>query len=144
MLPWRWWLSVPFGRYRAALLILGGLVAVGMSGYYFLEQMTILDALYMTVITLSTVGYGEVHPLSPVGRLFTVGLILFGVSAVAWAASGMVEAFLGEQLRQTFWRHRMERIIDQLSQALRHLWLWPYGTTDRFRTYPARARFCGY
>jgi voltage-gated potassium channel len=95
--------------------VLGVLVAVGTVGYHLLERMTILDALYMTVITLSTVGYGEVRPLSPLGRLFTIGLILFGVSAVAWALSSMIEVFLGEQLRHALWRHRMERVIEQLA-----------------------------
>jgi voltage-gated potassium channel len=90
--------------------------------------MTILDALYMTVITLSTVGFGEVHPLSPLGRLFTIGLILFGVSAVAWAASGLVEVFFSEQLRQAFWRHRMELMIDQLSG---HYIICGYGRMGR-------------
>jgi voltage-gated potassium channel len=96
-------------------MVLGAPVVVGTFGYRFLEDMSILDALYMTVITLSTVGFGEVRPLSPPGRLFTIGLILFGVSAVAWAVSSMIEEFFGEQLRYTFWRRRMERVIDQLS-----------------------------
>lgn len=108
--------------------MLGALIAVGTFGYYFLEDMTILDALYMTVTTLSTVGFGEVQPLSPRGRLFTIGLILFGVSTVAWAASSMVEVFFGEQLRHAFWRHRMEHTIDQLSN---HYIICGYGRMGR-------------
>jgi voltage-gated potassium channel len=108
--------------------VLGALIAVGTFGYYFLEGMTILDALYMTVTTLSTVGFGEVQPLSPRGRLFTIGLILFGVSTVAWAASSMVEVFFGEQLRHAFWRHRMEHTIDQLSN---HYIICGYGRMGR-------------
>jgi voltage-gated potassium channel len=108
--------------------VLGALIAVGTFGYYFLEDMTILDALYMTVTTLSTVGFGEVQPLSPRGRLFTIGLILFGVSTVAWAASSMVEVFFGEQLRHAFWRHRMEHTIDQLSN---HYIICGYGRMGR-------------
>jgi voltage-gated potassium channel len=103
-------------------------VAVGTFGYRLLEDMTLLDALYMTVITLSTVGFGEVHPLSPVGRLFTIGLILFGVSTVAWAASSMVEVFFSEQLRHAFWRHRMEHMIDRLSN---HYIICGYGRMGR-------------
>jgi voltage-gated potassium channel len=108
--------------------VLGALIAVGTFGYYFLEDMTRLDALYMTVTTLSTVGFGEVQPLSPRGRLFTIGLILFGVSTVAWAASSMVEVFFGEQLRHAFWRHRMEHTIDQLSN---HYIICGYGRMGR-------------
>src|SRR5262245_2449934 len=77
--------------------------------------MTVLDALYMTVTTISTVGFGEVHPLSPLGRAFTIGLILFGVSAVAWAAESMVAALLEDQVRHAWWRRRMERNIGRLS-----------------------------
>jgi len=102
-------------RLWKALVVLGALVAVGIIGYHVLEDMTILDALYMTVTTLSTVGFGEVHPLSPIGRAFTIGLILFGVSTMAWAAESMVEALLEDQVRHVWWRRRMERMIDRLS-----------------------------
>src|SRR5262245_21603009 len=78
--------------------------------------MSVLDALYMAVTTLSTVGFGEVQPLSPPGRAFTIGLILFGVSAMAWAAQSMVAALLEDQVRHAWWRRRMERDIDQLSE----------------------------
>ena len=102
-------------RLWKALVVLGALVAVGIIGYHVLEDMTLLDALYMTVTTISTVGFGEVHPLSPIGRAFTIGLILFGVSTMAWAAESMVEALLEDQVRHGWWRRRMERIIDRLS-----------------------------
>jgi voltage-gated potassium channel len=77
--------------------------------------MTILDALYMTVTTISTVGFGEVQPLSYRGRAFTIGLILFGVSTMAWAAQSMMEALLEDHFRHAWWRRRMERVIDRLS-----------------------------
>ena len=81
-------------RLWKALVVLGALVAIGTTGYHTLEDMTVLDALYMAVTTLSTVGFSEVQPLSPPGRAFTIGLILFGVSAMAWAAQSMVAALL--------------------------------------------------
>jgi len=102
-------------RVWKALGVLGVLVAIGTIGYHILEDMTLLDALYMTVTTISTVGFGEVHPLSPVGRAFTIGLILFGVSAMAWAAESMVKALLEDQVRHAWWRRRMERVIDRLA-----------------------------
>jgi voltage-gated potassium channel len=98
-----------------ALVVLGALVAVGTIGYHTLEDMTILDALYMTVTTISTVGFGEVHPLSPRGRTFTIGLILFGVSTMAWAAESMVAALLEDHIRHAWWRRRMDRVIDRIS-----------------------------
>ena len=84
-------------------------------GYHTLEAMTVLDALYMTVTTISTVGFGEVHPLSQRGRVFTIGLILVGVSTMAWAAESMVAALLEDNVRHAWWRRRMERVIDRLS-----------------------------
>jgi voltage-gated potassium channel len=98
-----------------ALAVLGTLVAIGTIGYHTIEDMIVLDALYMTVTTLSTVGFGEVHPLSHRGRAFTIGLILFGVSAVAWAAESMVQALLEDHVRHAWWRRRMERVIDRLA-----------------------------
>ena len=94
-------------RVWQALAVLGALVAVGTIGYHTLEDMTLLDALYMTVTTISTVGFGEVHPLSRLGRAFTIGLILFGVSAMAWAAENMVEVLLEDHVRHTWWRRRI-------------------------------------
>ena len=98
-------------RVWQALAVLGVLVAVGTIGYHTLEDMTILDALYMTVTTISTVGFGEVHPLSHRGRAFTIGLILFGVSTMARAAESMVKALLEDHIRHAWWRRRMERVI---------------------------------
>jgi len=97
------------------LIVLGVLVTAGTIGYHTLEDMTILDALYMTITTISTVGFGEVHPLSHRGRAFTIGLILFGVSTMAWAVESMVEALLEDHIRHAWWRRRMERVIDRLS-----------------------------
>jgi voltage-gated potassium channel len=80
-----------------ALLLL--LVIAGTVGYIVLERLGPLDALYMTVITLTTVGFGEVDPLGDAGKLFTIVLIVLGVGSAAWAVSNAAEVMLG----QTFW-----------------------------------------
>ena len=72
-------------RFSITLVTLIGLLIVGVSGYHLLEGMNFIDALYMTITTITTVGFGEVQPLSPVGRLFTIGLIIGGVSIAAYA-----------------------------------------------------------
>ncbi len=102
-------------RLRLALLLIFGLIISGTAGYHLLEGMSFLDGLYMTVITLTTVGFGEVKPLSPVGRLFTIGLILSGVVVGAWAVQNAVEVLLGDQLWRTIGRRRVTRIIEKLS-----------------------------
>jgi voltage-gated potassium channel len=61
-----------------SLLLLVATIFLGATGYHFIEQYPPVDALYMAVITIATVGFGEIYPLSQVGRLFTIGLILVG------------------------------------------------------------------
>jgi len=64
----------------AAASALVSLLAIGTISYHFLEKWTCIDALYFTVATLTTVGYGDLHPTSEMSRLFTVFFILIGVS----------------------------------------------------------------
>ncbi|MEN6370971.1 MAG: potassium channel protein [Armatimonadota bacterium] len=103
-----------FKRLRLALLALLALVALGTIGYKLIEGWSTLNALYMTVITLATVGYKEVAPLSPPGKVFTIILISFGVSIVFWAVASLFEIVISEQLWHTLLRRRMENQINKL------------------------------
>ena len=67
---------------QGALFFMGGVVATGVIGYHVLEGYTWLEALYMTVMTLSTVGFREVRPLGPTGQIFTILLIIAGLGVV--------------------------------------------------------------
>ncbi len=96
-----------------ALLVLT--LLVGTVGYILVEGWTLFDAFYMTVITLATVGYGETNPLSPAGRIFTMFLILGGVSMVAYVFSTITSIILEGQLSVVFKRRRMEKEIAGLS-----------------------------
>ena len=89
-------------------------MAFGTLGYVAIERYPLLDALYMTVITLTTVGYGETHPLSPPGRAFTIGLILLGLSAVYAFIASSLELLFGEHLREAIGRQRMEHRLHTL------------------------------
>ncbi len=73
----------PLLRLRLALLLGLFLVAAGTLGYVVIERMSFLDALFMTVITLSSVGYGEVQPLDVPGQIFTIILIVVGIGTAA-------------------------------------------------------------
>ncbi len=73
-------------RLGVAGLFLAVVVIAGVLGYHFLEEYTWLEALYMTVITLSTVGFREVKPLSPVGMIFTIVLLIAGLGVVFYTA----------------------------------------------------------
>ncbi len=101
----------PFKRLRLALISLLALVALGTLGYRLIEGWDILDSLYMTIITLATVGYKEVHNLTPAGKAFTIILIIFGVSIVFWAVASLFETIVSEQLWHTLLRRRMESKI---------------------------------
>ncbi len=96
------------------LLVLLSTVLLGTFGYYVLEPgMSIFDAFYMTVITVSTTGFKEVRDLSLEGRILTVFLIIAGVTAIAYTAGRAVQAILLET--ELFWRKRMIRKIEDLS-----------------------------
>jgi voltage-gated potassium channel len=66
-------------------------LALGTAGYMLIEGWPPLDALYMTVTTISTVGFGEIHPLHTPGRIFTIGLILLGVGTIFYAFGVLAE-----------------------------------------------------
>ncbi|MBX7058980.1 MAG: NAD-binding protein [Leptospirales bacterium] len=90
------------------------LLAGGVSGYHLIEGWTLFDSLYMTVISVSTVGFGEIHPLSNHGRMFTMSLILGGVLFYGLALDGVLKAFVGARFRTFFEEVRMQESISRL------------------------------
>jgi voltage-gated potassium channel len=103
-------------RLRLGLALAAAVMGGGVLGYHWIEGWTLFDSLYMTVITITTVGYFEVRPLSAAGRLFTMGLILGGVGTIFFAASALVEALLQRQVRLLTGRRTMQRDIDRLQR----------------------------
>lgn len=91
-----------------AMVLVGGTIG------YLLLGFSLLDAAYQTVTTVSTVGYREVQPLSRVGRLYTIALILIGVGAAFYAFGVLVETFVEGRLNELLGRRRMERSITSL------------------------------
>jgi len=92
------------------------LTLVGTAGLHTIERWSWFDSFYMVVITLSTIGYSEVHPLSTMGRAFNIGLIITGGVLVALAIGTLTQALLEFELTQFFDRRRMERQISRLSK----------------------------
>ena len=80
-----------------------------------LEQLSLLDALYLTVTTVSTVGYGDVVAKSDAGRLFTIVLILFGVGSAFYVFTSVFQVVLEGKLRDVLGRRGMQRRIENLS-----------------------------
>lgn len=90
------------------------LVAIGTEGYHRIEGWSRFDALYMTVITLGTVGFGETHPLSHAGRWFTIVLILGGAFTMAAAITSVIRALISGDVQRLLGRQRMERTLAHL------------------------------
>ncbi len=99
-----------------AVLIL--VVALGVIGYMVIEGWSFRDALYMTVITLSTVGYAEVRTLSSAGRIFTIVLIVVGVGGMLYTLTALVQYFVEGQLSNILGRHRMREKIANLKDHI--------------------------
>ena len=117
-----------FRRFLFPIVSLVVLLIVGTAGYRWMERMGTIDALYMTVITISTVGFGEVKPLSPIGRLFTIGLIFGGGGLVAYTLSGVAAFLLSGEWRANRAHKRRRNMLTQISN---HVIICGYGRVGR-------------
>ena len=104
-----------------ATAALAVVVATGTVGYTMLEGWPWIDGLYMTFITLSTIGFGEVRPLSPVGRFFTIFLALTGIGIVTFVAARSAQLLLASE------RLRERRIMKRIDQLTDHYIVCGYG-----------------
>ena len=91
------------------------LLTLGSAGYALIEGWPWTDSLYMTVITISTVGFGEIRPLSPLGRVFTGAMIVLGVSTTAYTFSTVANFIVAGEVRNLLWRRRMQNRIGKLT-----------------------------
>lgn len=114
----------PQKRLRRGIIILASIIAAGTIGYMHIEGWSFSEAIYMTVITISTVGYGEVHPLSNAGRVFSIFLIAGGVSGALFVASAAIEYLLEGRLRAILGRRQMKAKTAKLKD---HFILCGYG-----------------
>lgn len=121
-----------FTELRQRFIIALGLVflvaSFGTAGFMLLEGWNITDALYMTVITLASVGFKEVNDLSVVGRMFTIVLIIGGVGTVAYALSAGAKIILEGELQEIYGRRRLEKKIKELKD---HYIVCGYGRMGR-------------
>ncbi len=101
-------------RFTKPLLLFATVVLGGAAGYWWLEEMTLLEALYMSVITVTTVGFGEVHPLDGAGRVFTIILVLFGVGAFTYFATSVANYLIAGEIKGFLERRKMLGKIEQL------------------------------
>ncbi len=104
----------PIRHLRISMMVLFALASLGVAGYMIIEGWSLLDALYMTVITLGTVGFKEVHDLSPYGKMFTICLIVIGVSVLGYIVGSLAQIMFEGQIQRIIGRKKVEKKIDSL------------------------------
>ncbi len=117
-------------RLIAAMLLV--ILAAGTVGFTLIEGYPVFDAFYMTLTTISTVGYQEIHPLSHAGRIFNSFVILFGVSAVFFALGAMTQTIIELELQDGYRKRKAKRMIHSLKN---HYIICGFGRVGRNAAY---------
>jgi voltage-gated potassium channel len=104
----------PVRHLKISILVLAMLLSMGVLGYMTIEGWPLLDALYMTVITLGTVGFKEVHDLGPAGKIFTICLIVGGVSVIGYTVGSLAQIMFEGQFQRIIGRKKVEKKIMSL------------------------------
>lgn len=102
-------------KIRISIIILSIILVFGTTGYMLIENSNFTDAIYMTVISITTVGFSEVFPLSPVGKYFTMILIFGGVGLFLFIVSLITQAMIEGGLQTFLGRRKMEKKLAELS-----------------------------
>ena len=101
-------------KLRLATSILVGIIVFGTLCYHYFEGMTLFDSFYMTIITISTVGYGEIKTLSIVGRMISMVIIATGISVGAYTIGTFISMLIEGELAKTFGRRKLQKEIIKL------------------------------
>ena len=88
-----------YSRLRISIILLFAVILAGTIGYSVFEDMPVFDAFYMTVITISSVGFSEIKPLSQVGRIITIIVIVSGISVLTFTLGQVARIFIEGELR---------------------------------------------
>ncbi|GEK91606.1 potassium channel family protein [Alkalibacterium kapii] len=100
------------------LYLLIAIIIVGTGGYYLLLDISLMDSLYMTVITISTVGFQEVTPLDAPAQLFTIILIFFSLGTLGYTGSQLISFFFGGTLQKVWREQKMKEQLDELNDHI--------------------------
>ena len=115
-------------HFTFSLILTAALVLIGTGGYMIIEGWPVSDAIYMTIITLATVGYGEVHQVSGVGRIFTIFLIVAGVGYFMYVVGLLVQFLVEDRIRVILGRRKLDKQIAKLKD---HYIICGYGRIGR-------------
>jgi len=113
-----------FRKILSILLLLLVIIILGILGYTFIEKYTFVESLWQTVITISTVGFGEVRTMSTIGRLFSVFLIIVGFAAFGYSLTSLTRIIVEGEIKNVFRNRKMEKNINNLKD---HVILCGYG-----------------
>lgn len=103
------------GRLQIGLIALTAVIVLGSTGFHFIEGWTWFDGFYMTLTTMTTVGYGEIYPLSHAGRIFNSFLIVGSVLAAGFTIATISQGLLEFEFGKAFGRRRMEKELAKLT-----------------------------
>lgn len=115
-------------RFLLIVLAIGFTLAIGTAGFTIIDHYPPFDAFYMTLTTMTTVGYAELHPLSRAGRIFNSFLIMFGVTTIFIAIGAMTQSIIEIELGDLIGKRRTKRMIDNLKD---HYIICGYGRVGR-------------
>ena len=101
-------------KFLLPLALLFTVLLLGAAGYSLIEGWSLADSFYMTVITIATVGFTEVHELSPSGRIYTIIVILVGVGVVGFTLSNFTAFLVSGQIRELLRAGKMQKRIAKL------------------------------
>jgi voltage-gated potassium channel len=121
-------MMTPERKLRLALLFFASVIALGTIGYSVIEGWRFLDALYMTITTLATVGFQEITPLSDAGRVFTIFLIVIGAFSAAYVIAAIARLILEGELEVFMGKRKMEKKVQSLTN---HIIVCGYGRVGR-------------
>ncbi|MEQ1885688.1 MAG: NAD-binding protein [Bryobacteraceae bacterium] len=121
---------MPHVRQRLTLIVVAIAVVfvIGITGFVLIEHYPLFDAFYMTLTTITTVGYGEIRGLSQAGRIFNSFLIIIGVTIILLAIGAMTQTIIELEFSQYFGKRRIKNMIEKLQG---HIILCGYGRVGR-------------
>jgi voltage-gated potassium channel len=117
-----------YNRIKITLVFLISVITIGVLGFMLIEGFTFIEALYMTIITVSTVGFKEVRALSPSGQIFTIFLIITSFGTFAYAISVLSQSLINGEVRRALIDRQVFRKVNKLNN---HVIVCGYGRNGR-------------